>query len=111
VSESLPFRVLESRDPDGVVRVVIEGELDISVSEAVSARLAQLVSSQAPVRLDLSGVEFMDSSGLRAIVVAVRSGGQLGNAAVEIDPEVSHQIRRLFALVGLSQLLGVPPVP
>lgn len=102
--------MLESTDPDGVARLTIEGEFDITMADAVSVRLAQFASHRTPVRIDLSHVDFIDSSGLRAVLVAVRSGREHGNAPVVIDPKVSRQVRRLFDLVGLSGLLETPPV-
>lgn len=109
MSVSLPLRVLESRDPDGALRLAIEGELDVAVADLLSAHLGQLAEDRVRIRLDLSRVEFIDSTGLRAILVAVGSGREHGQSPVEIDPDLSNPVRRLFELAGLSQLLVADP--
>jgi len=72
-AEELPsFAITTDRDTDGV-RLIVAGDLDLS-----SAReLDRILDGMAPgdgerLLVDLDGVEFMDSSGLAAIVRAKR---------------------------------------
>ena len=58
---------------DGAAVLRITGDLDIAAEDdAVAAVAAVLATEPAPAHLvlDLSAVEFMDSSGLRAVVLA-----------------------------------------
>jgi anti-anti-sigma factor len=58
---------------EGDVCVVgLRGELDLAGAPALEAELARVMrgSGLRAIVLDLSGLEFMDSSGLRAVVVA-----------------------------------------
>jgi anti-anti-sigma factor len=50
----------------------LEGELDLATAEDLGAVLGK-ARSDGPLVLDFSGVSFMDSSGLRALLEAVRS--------------------------------------
>jgi anti-anti-sigma factor len=72
----------------------LEGELDLATSRdlltAIRAR-----PGDAPLTLDFSGVTFMDSSGLRALLEAARGRGE-GDVLVVLDP--SAQVRRVLEI-------------
>jgi anti-anti-sigma factor len=60
-------------DADGV-RLVVSGELDLAVAGLLGARLRTLRKAGYRVRLDLGALEFIDSSGLRELIVAPDGG-------------------------------------
>ena len=73
---------------NGTVAVVAPtGELDLSGAAVLEAELDRLADDPelATVVLDLRGLEFMDSSGLRLVVVG-RHAGARGGPAVRADP-------------------------
>ena len=88
------------------VRVVVEGELDLASSLQLEALLGREISAGHDVVLDLSRVEFMDCSGLRAILCAARAsrcnGRQLKRTASS-----SAQVRRLIEVAGVADALPV----
>ena len=59
--------------------------------------------------LDLSDLEFIDSSGLRELVVASRRQQELGGRVVLHAP--SDPIRRVLEIVGLDQILTISESP
>jgi anti-sigma B factor antagonist len=105
VFEDAPLRVRESRDPDGALRVALAGELDLAVADQLALRLAQLRRDQVSVRLDLSQLEFTDSTGIRVLVEAVRNGSENRHRLVEICPETMPSVRKLIELVGVGPVL------
>lgn len=98
--EGSSFRMEERLDKDGALRLALCGELDLAVADALTQRFGELKQRAAVVRLDLAGLEFMDSSGLRAVIMALadsrRDGWQL-----EIVEEVTAPVARLIDLVGV----------
>lgn len=74
MSELVPFQVIESHDADGCVRLALVGELDLAVADHLSARFDQLSKDAIRVRVDLSRLEFIDSSGIRTLVHAAQNG-------------------------------------
>jgi anti-anti-sigma factor len=100
----LEWQQLETNDEeaDGVVRLVLLGELDIAVTAELEAHLRQVAGAGRRIRLDLSRLSFMDVCGLRAVIRSVnaarRDGWQL-----EIDRDVSACVRRLIDLVGAGR--------
>jgi hypothetical protein len=89
-----PFEIRE-HEVDGYVRLSLTGELDMMSTPVLDHRLASLRAARSPVRLDLSKLEFIDSTGLHL------KGWQL-----HIDPEVSPPVRSAFRLVRLDRFIA-----
>jgi anti-sigma B factor antagonist len=63
---------LSTRDYDSQVVVELRGELDIADAASVATVLTGVVARQPKVIVDLAGLEFIDSSGLAALVACQR---------------------------------------
>jgi anti-sigma B factor antagonist len=87
-----------------VVRVRVSGALDLCTAPELERVLEPELRSGRRVLLDLSGVWFVDSSGLRAIAraaqIARSQGGELA-----LDSPVPEQARRMIEITGLQALL------
>ena len=98
--QSKPFACRVDRDGDGV-RITLEGELDLATAAAAAAALREDVNGDAPRRvLDLSGLTFMDSSGLRAILSANGAARREGwTLAIVPGPPA---VQRVFEICGVT---------
>lgn len=97
MSTSRPF---ESRvDTDGVVW--LSGELDMATAEPFSRTVFANVDGQQLV-LDLSELDFVDSTGIRAIL-------QLAKARQEavVLRNLRPNVRRVLAIAGVDETMGV----
>lgn len=90
---------VESRG-SGVVGVLVVGEFDVAVEQRFVGEVAQHLADGGRVEVDLSGVEFMDSTGVRALMLLRDRHGK----AVSVG-EMSEPVRRLFATVGVLEWL------
>ena len=93
---------------DDSVVVTVRGNLDIDSGTTLTTALEQVLERPGPrVVIDLSGIEFCDSTGLSALVVghnrASAAGGWLRLAAP------SEFLGRLLDTVGLTPRLAVYP--
>lgn len=96
---------------DGTIRLALTGELDLASCGRLSARLEELAASGMSVSLDISGVTFVDSSGL-AVLIRHARGARQGGRTLEIGREDLHrQVRRVIELTGADQILWPPPEP
>lgn len=96
-SEPAPtFSARVEDGPDGVV-IVATGELDI----LGAPRLAELMPREgtSPITIDLAGVDFMDSTGLRALLEARTAAAQAGRPFALARP--SPAVSRVLELVDL----------
>jgi anti-anti-sigma factor len=67
---------MEERDEGEVVIARLTGELDIAVAASVGSKIAQAVPSSARgVVVDMSGLDFMDSSGVSMLFGLARQVG------------------------------------
>jgi anti-anti-sigma factor len=78
----------------------ISGPLDIPSAGGLHELLDDLSRTPGDITLDLSGVTFMDSGGLRALIQACMGLGRTGSVRV-VNP--SEQVRRLLELSGVEE--------
>ena len=88
---------------DGVARIVLAGELDLANAHEVHERLPEATAAAGHVVVDLSGLTFIDSTGIRLLLqlqkAAARDGWQL-----RLVPGPS-QVQKVLRLVGLEDRL------
>jgi anti-sigma B factor antagonist len=90
-----PFRLIESPIGPDRREIKVEGELDLAVAGQLEEALARAAGDD--VVLDLSGCEFIGTSGLAVIVNARRDAG--GSLVVHSPRD---QVLRILDLTGLS---------
>jgi anti-anti-sigma factor len=81
------------------LRLALVGELDVAVVEQLADRLHELRRGGYTVRLDLSRLDFIDSTGLRELMTAVGDSRRDGQQ-VEISDQLTDQVARVLDLVG-----------
>jgi anti-anti-sigma factor len=99
-----PLEVEQSVDVEGATRLRLLGELDLSVSEDLAERLRELRRAGENVRLDLSELEFIDSSGIRTLVMELREARQHGSR-LEVAREVAPGVQKLVRILGVGFVL------
>ena len=104
----MDFHIEQSTDASGTIRLQLHGELDLAVAPALTARLAELKAAHARVRLDLSQLEFMDSTGLGTVLTAVLDARRDG-WLLEIEPALARAVQRIIEVSGVSPYLWPEP--
>jgi anti-sigma B factor antagonist len=92
------------------VCVRVAGELDLATAEGLSSRLAEILTRARTVVLDLGELQFMDSTGLAAIITALRQASDNG-AELAIASPLPPQPQRLLELTGVVERLSFTPTP
>lgn len=87
---------------DGTTVVELDGEIDIATAEEAFARIAA-AAGEACVVVDLSRVEFIDASGVNALVRALRAATQVQHHLLLARPP--RQLTRILDVLELSRLL------
>ncbi len=92
---------VKSESRGEVAVVFVSGRIDSETAPAFDAELIKIVGGSSKLVLELQGVEFMSSAGLRAIVKAAQSVEQKGGAIkLASAPEL---VTSIFYTVGLNQ--------
>lgn len=96
---------LTERTSDGLVILAPHGKLNLVTAPLVKARIDDLVKAgSARVVVDLSGVGFIDSSGLGALIGSLKSARQAGG-----DVRIAgagEQVRAVLRLTNLDRILA-----
>jgi anti-anti-sigma factor len=92
-----------------VVRISLVGEIDLSNADTVGSELVDAISNRASaVVLDLAGVRYLDSAGLRVLFLLV---GRLDTLQIglEVSAPIGSPARRVVELSGLAALVPLDP--
>ena len=108
LTDAPPFEIEIAWAPIPIVQAT--GELDLSTAAQLCRAIAT-AAAQTPLRpprvvIDLTGVEFCDSTGLRALCGGVREVEVLGGRGVlAVTPD--GMLDRLLSMSGLREFLRV----
>ena len=84
--------------------VTVKGEIDLETSPELSAVLSTIEPQGGDVDVDLSGVTYIDSTGLRALLTA-RDAAREAGGSLRVSA-TSSIVGRLIEITGCSELLA-----
>ena len=95
---------IDTEERSGELVVRLSGDLDLAALEAVDTALAQAqTDGHRSVQVDLRRLEFIDSTGIRLLLMAHKRAKKKGDQFCIIRG--SERIQRIFALTDLDQRL------
>jgi len=94
---------IQINDAGSTATVTMVGRLDISGAEAVALPLATLSGSKNGLFIDMAGVTFVASIGLRHLVAAAKAVGRRGGRLVLLNPNAA--VAEVITTSGLTDLL------
>jgi anti-sigma B factor antagonist len=96
--------LMTEEDADGSCLVAVYGELDLRTAPDLCATLDRHRGDR--VMLDLTRLDFCDSSGLRVLLGEAREMRIVGGALTVVAPS-GTPVRRLLELTGLLETIAV----
>ncbi|HET8660696.1 MAG TPA: STAS domain-containing protein [Micromonosporaceae bacterium] len=104
--EPVPLALERSRTADGVVRLSVCGEVDMATAAQLTSALAEVLAEPQLTALlvDLDEVGFLDSTGIAALLAALRqaNGDGIGFGVVNC----SDMVRRVLEITGVYKALA-----
>lgn len=94
------FRISEVDLDSGCREVRVEGELDLSVADQFQRRLDAAATDDVEVLICLERCDFIDSTGIAAIVFAHKLLADQGRRLLICGP--SRQVSRILTITGLN---------
>ena len=91
-------------DADGATIVALSGELDLGTIPRMEGPLLEQLQRGTAVLVDLSGLSFIDSSGIGALIQANRSAD---GTPVSFLIEADSQVDRVFKVAGIGDAMPV----
>lgn len=102
--EPTPLSIRIDSVGDRRVRARLAGELDLATVPELTDALHEQLSAGNDVVLDLSMLEFVDSSGLQGILVALKEAASLPGT-LSISSSIPPQVHRLLEIAGVLTAL------
>lgn len=97
----------ETNIKNGVLEVTLHGEIDHHTAVSVRSGIDDIICEQKPSKtvLDLSEIDFMDSSGLGLIMGRYALMQRLGGKLSVKNP--NDRIMKIFELAGLGRIIKI----
>lgn len=96
---------LKATELDSLCTLALTGELDMANAPAVSSELERLEAFGTPLRIDLSKLEFIDSTGIAILIAAY----QRLEERLQLVPSQTGGVQRVMSLTGLDTELPFAP--
>jgi anti-anti-sigma factor len=102
----VPF-TLQEHAGDGIVVLAPEGELDVATTGRLDARVEALTDTVWALVLDFRRLTFIDSSGLRSLLMASQRCGDTGTELIVLSSERVERVIEVAKLGGQLPLRQV----
>jgi anti-anti-sigma factor len=93
------------KDAGSTATVTMVGRLDIAGADVVALPLATLAGSKDNLFIDMAGVSYIASIGLRHLVSAAKAVGRRGGRLVLLNPNAA--VTEIITTSGLTDLLFI----
>jgi anti-sigma B factor antagonist len=89
--------------------IAISGELDAAASASLRDRLISLIPAGSMIRLDLSGLTYISSAGLRTLLLVYRHAQGEGSAVRLVG--LRDEVRFVMSATGFLALFEIGEAP
>ena len=101
---------ISASERDGALHVSLRGELDLATAPQLEELLDARLGSGGEVLIDLRGLQFMDSSGVRVLVAGHAQASRAGTLLRLVRPDAGNPVAKIIEVSGLdSELHFVDP--
>ncbi len=97
---------LATREVDGFSVIEVTGEVDVHTAPELDAKLTEIISGGSnKLIVDLSQVEFLDSTGLGVLVKALKHVREHDGSLSVVT--ATERISKVFRITGLDAAIGL----
>jgi anti-anti-sigma factor len=89
----------------GVVRVTLEGRLDITGAALIDLQFNAIAGSHRGVVVDLSGVSFLASIGIRTLLLGAKAVNRRGGRFILLNPVPA--VEQVLELTDVADLMPI----
>jgi anti-anti-sigma factor len=101
-----PLQIGQRPEPDGRIRLILAGEVDISSADTLTQALRAARCRGCGLIIDLAHVTFLDSTGIAALLMAHRQTAAAGQTLTVVNAR--DIVRRVLAITGALPTLAGP---
>ncbi len=89
----------------GVVKIALDGRLDIAGAAAIDVQFSAIAASHAGVVVDMQSVSFLASLGIRTLLLAAKSVQRRGGTLVLLNPV--DGVQQVLEVTGVTDLMPI----
>lgn len=90
---------------DDVRKIALAGRFDIEGAQQIDLRFSGLTANQKAVVVDMAGVNFLASIGIRTLVLAAKAIAQRGGRMVLLNPD--ENVTKVLQMAGIDTLIPI----
>jgi anti-anti-sigma factor len=99
------MKIAEEELPGNIIKVILDGRLDIEGAAAVDLKMNLIAGSRLAVVMDLQRVSFLASIGLRSLVIPARTIRNRGGKVVLYAP--SEMVEKVLKTSGIDTIIPI----
>jgi anti-anti-sigma factor len=102
---SIGMQISTTEETASTAKVTLNGRLDIAGADVVATPLATLSGSKTGLVIDMAGVSFISSIGIRQLVAAAKALSRRGGRLVLLSP--NDIVTEVLQTTGITDLLPI----
>jgi anti-anti-sigma factor len=102
---------IAASDRNGRAHLTLRGELDLATAPELEQLVNERLDAGQDVVVDLRGLEFMDSSGIRVLVAAHARAARNGTRLYVVRPATGTAVAKIVEVSGLDGELNIVDDP
>ena len=99
------MKIGEEELPGNILRVILDGRLDIEGASLVDLRMNLIAGSRTAVLFDLQRVSFLASMGLRSLLIPARTIKSRGGKVVLYGP--NDMVEKVLKISGIDTIVPI----
>ena len=89
----------------GVVKVALDGRLDIAGANAIDLQFNAIAGSHKSIVVDMAGVSFLASIGIRTLLLGAKAVQRRGGTLILLNPVA--EVERVLDVMGVADLMPI----
>lgn len=89
----------------GIVQIELEGRMDIQGTQEIDIRFSGHTANQKAVIVDMAGVSFLASIGIRTLLMTAKAVSGRGGKMVLLNPDAN--VTKVLEMAGIDSLIPI----
>lgn len=90
---------------DGVVKVILDGRLDITGAGVIDLQFSAIAGSHRGVVVDMANVSFLASIGIRTLLLGAKAVQRRGGTFILLNPV--DEVEKVLEVTGVIELMPI----
>jgi len=89
----------------GIQKITLAGRMDVQGTQEIDLKFTGYTAKQLAVIVDMSGVNFLASIGIRTLLLAAKAVSQRGGKMVLLNPD--GNVTKILEMAGIDTLIPI----